>query len=191
MPEPSWSCSSCEMKTLRILTMRILKTSSFSSHHQNCNPCISSSLIPFPTEDNVECNVLVSCTSDKVSSYSHWMRNHCSLRVFQSDHVLRTSGISSQAAPDHDLVLQDHQGCYQSLHLRTQILPWPSVHVICHSSNRRDLSSQQAGTHECLASRGYQQGQVTCNQHALVSSVPEYQMRNQAISAISSPPHGR
>ena len=33
--------------------------------------------------------------------------------------------------------------------------------------------------------------QVTCNQHVLVSSMPEYQMRNQAISAISSPPHGR
>src|SRR3954465_12383095 len=191
MPEPSWSCSSCEMKTLRILMMKILRTSSFSSHHQNYNPCISSSLIPFPTEDNLECNVLVSCTCDKASSCSHWMRNHCSLRVFQSDHVLRTSGISSQAVLDHDSVLQGHQGCYQSLHLRIMILPWPSVHVICHSSNHRDLFFQQAGTHECLAFRGYQRVQVTCNQHALVSSVPEYQMRNQAISAISSPPHGR
>src|SRR4051812_37061290 len=116
MPEPSWSCSSCEMKTLRILTMKILRTSCFSSHHQNCNPCISSSLIPFPIEDNLECNVLVSCTCDKASSCSHWMRNHCSLRVFQSDHVLRTFGISSLA------VLQDHQGCYQSLRLRILIL---------------------------------------------------------------------
>src|SRR3954462_1896952 len=174
MPEPSWSCSSCETKTSRILMMKILMASSFSSHHQNCNPCIPSALIPFPTEDNLECNVLVSCTCDKASSYSHWMRNHCSLRVFQNDHVLRTSGISSQVVLDHDSVLQDHQGCYQSLHLRILILPWPSVHVICHSSNHRDLSFQQAGIHEYLPSRGYQRGQVTFNQHALVSSVPEY-----------------
>src|SRR3954471_6196209 len=145
MPEPSWSCSFCEMKILRILTMKILRTSSFSSHHQNCNPCISSSLIPFPVEDNLECSVQASCTCDKAFSCSHWMRNHCSLRVFQSDLVLRTFGISSRAVLDHDLVLQGRQGCYQSLHLRTQILPWPSVHVICHSSNHRDLSSQQAG----------------------------------------------
>src|SRR3954471_1155467 len=154
MPEPSWSCSFCEMKILRILTMKILKTSTFSSHHQNCNPCISSSLIPFPTEDNLECSVQVSCICDKASSCSHWMRNHCSLRVFQSDHVLRTSGISSRAVLAHGSVLQGHQGCYQSLHPRTQILPWPSVHVICHSSNHRDLSFQQARTHEYLASRG-------------------------------------
>ena len=151
MPEPSWSCSSCEMKTLRILMMTILRISSFSSHHQNCNPCISSSLIPFPTEDNLECSVLVSCICDKASSCSHWMRNHCSLRVFQSDHVLRTSGISSRAVLVPGSVLQHHQGCCQSLHLQTQKLPWPSVHVICHSSNHRDLSSQQAETHECLA----------------------------------------
>src|SRR4051812_6456645 len=127
MPEPSWSCSSCEMKTLRILMMKILKISSFSSHHRNCNPCISSSsLIPSPTEDNLECNVLASCTCDKASSCSRWMRNHCSLRVFQSDHVLRTSEISSQEVLDHDSVLQGHQGCYQSLRLRIQILLWPS-----------------------------------------------------------------
>ena len=29
---------------------KILMISYFSSHHQNCNPCISSSLIPFPTD---------------------------------------------------------------------------------------------------------------------------------------------
>ena len=170
--------------------MRILWISSFSSHHQNCNPCISSSLIPFPIEDNLECNVQVSCICDRASSCSHLMMNHCSLRVFQSDHALRTFG-TSRAVLTHGLVLQDHQGCYQSLHLRTQMLPWPSVHVIYHSSNHRDLSSQQAGTHECLASRGYQQDQVTFNQLALVSSMPEYQMRSQAISAVSSPPHGQ
>src|SRR3954471_23356217 len=102
MPEPSWSCSSCEMKILRILTMKILRTSSFSSHHQNCNPCISSSLIHFPTEYNLVCNVLISFTCDKASSCSHWMRNQCSWRVFQSNHVLRTSGISSLAVLDHD-----------------------------------------------------------------------------------------
>src|SRR3954468_19080317 len=112
MPEPSWSCSSCEMKTLRILMMKTLKTSSFSSHHQNCNPCISSSLIPFPTEDNLECSVQASCTCDKAFSFSHWTRNDCSLRVFQTDDVLRTSRISSQAVLDHDLVLKGHQGCY-------------------------------------------------------------------------------
>ena len=171
--------------------MKILWISSFSSHHQNCNPCISSSLIPFPTEDNLECSVQVSCICDKASSCSHWMRNHCSLRVFQSDHVLRTSGISSRAVLAHGSVLQGHQGCYQSLHLRTQILPCPSVHVICHSSNHRDLTLQQAGTHEYLASRGYQRDLVTCNQLAIESSVLEYQMRNQVISAISSPPHGQ
>src|SRR3954452_5273837 len=130
MPEPSWIYSSCETKTSRILMMKILRISSFSSHHQNCNPCISSSLIPFPTEDNLECNVLVSCTCDKASSCSHWMRNHCSLKVFQSDHVLRTSGISSQAVLDSDLVHQGRRGCYQSLRLWILILPWPSVHVI-------------------------------------------------------------
>ena len=119
------------------------------------------------------------------------MRNHCSLRIFQGDHVLRNFGTSSRAEPDHGSVLQDHQGCCQSLHLQTQKLPWPSVHVICHSSNHRDLSFQQAGTNEYLAFRGYQWDQVTCNQHVLVSSMPECQMRNQAISAISSPPHGR
>ena len=140
MPEPSWSCSSCEMKTLRILMMKILRISSFSSHHQNCNPCISYSLIPFPTEDNLECSVQVSCICDKASSCSHWMRNHCSLRIFQSDHVLRTFGISSRAVLVPGSVLQDHQGCCQSLHLQTQKLPWPSVHVICHSSNHRGLS---------------------------------------------------
>ena len=139
MPEPSWTCSSSEMKILRILMMKTLKISSSSWHHLNCNPCISSSLIPFPTKDNLERNVQVSCICDRASSCSHWMRNHCSLRVFQGDHVLRTFGTSSRAEPDHGSVLQDHQGCYQSLHLRTQILPWPSVHVICHSSNHRDL----------------------------------------------------
>src|SRR4051812_12633832 len=155
MPEPSWSCSSCEMKTLRILMMKILRISSFYSHHQNYNPCISSSLIPFPTKDNLECNVQVSYICDKASSSSHWMRNHCSLSVFQSDHVLRTSGISSRAVLVHGSVLQDHQGCCQSLHLQTQNLPWPLVHVIFHSSNHRDLSFPQAGTHEYLASREY------------------------------------
>src|SRR4051812_24005398 len=155
MPEPSWSCSSCERKTSRILMMKILRISSFSLHHQNCNPCIYSSLIPFPTEDNLECSVQVSCICDKAFSCSHWMRNHCSLRVFQSDHVLRTSGISSRAVLVHGSILQDHQGCCQSLHLQTQKLPWPSVHVICHSSNHRDLSFQQAGAHEYLASREY------------------------------------
>src|SRR3989337_3757624 len=163
MPEPSWSSSSCETKTSRILMMKILRISSFSSHHQNCNPCISSSLIPFPTEDNLECSVQVSCICDKALSCSHWTRNHCSLRVFQSDHVLRTSGISSRAVLVHGSVLQDHQGCCQSLHLQTQRLPWPSVHVICHRSNHRDLSSQQAGTHEYLASRGYQRDQGACD----------------------------
>ena len=191
MPEPSWSCSSCEMKTLRILMMKALKISSSSLHHQNCNPCISSSLIPYPTEDNFGCRDQVSCICGIAYSCSHWMRNHCSLRVFQNDHVLRTSGISSRAVLDHDSVLQGHQGCYQSLHLRTQILPWPLVHVICHSLNHRDLSFQQVGTHEYLASQGYQRDQVTCSLHVIVSSVQGCEMWNQAISAISSPPHGR
>ena len=155
MPWPSWSFSSFDMKALRILMMRILWISSFSSHHQNCNPCISSSLIPFPTEDNLECSDQASCICGIASSCSHWMRNHCSLRIFQSDHVLRTSEISSRAVLVHGSVLQDHQGCCQSLHLQTQKLPWPSVHVICHSLNHRDLSFTQAGTHEYLASRGY------------------------------------
>ena len=171
--------------------MKTLKISSSSSHHQNCNPCISSSLIPFTTEDNLECSDQVSCIFGIASSCSHWMRNHCSLRVFQSDHVLRIFGISSRAVLDHGSVLQDHKGCCQILLFQTQKLPWPSVHVICHSSNNRDLSFQQAGTHEYLASRGYQRDQVTCNQHVLESLVPEYQMKNRAISAISSPPHGR
>ena len=171
--------------------MKTLKISSSSLGHLNCNLCISSSLIPSPTEDSLECSDRVSCIYDKASSYSHWMRNHCSLRISQSDHVLRTSGISSRAVLAHGSVLQDHQGCYQNLHLQSQTLPWPSVHVIFQSSIHRDLSSQQVGTNEFLASRGYQQDQVTCNLHVLVSSVPECQMRNQAISAISSPPHGR
>ena len=162
MPEPSWSCSSCEMKTLRILMMKTLKISSSSWHHQNCNPCISSSLIPCPTEDNLKCSDQASCICGTTFSCSHWMRNRCSLRIFQSDNILRTSEISSRAVLVPGLVHQDHQGCYQSLHLQTQILPWPSKHVICHSSNHIDLSSQQARTHEYLASRGYQRDQVTC-----------------------------
>nr|AAN60078.1 unknown [Triticum aestivum] len=123
------------------------------------------------------------------------MRNlilrHHFLRIFQSDHALRTSGISSRVLLAPGSVLQDHQGCYQNPHLQIQILPWPSEHVIRHTSVHRDLSSQQAGTHECLASQGYQQDQVTCTLHVLVSSVQGCQMRNQAISAISSPLHGR
>ena len=133
MPGPSWSCSSCEMKTSRILMMKILTISS-SSRHQNCNPCISSSLIPFPTEDNLECSDQASCICGRASSCSHWMRNHCSLRVFQGDHVLRTSEISSRAMLTTGSVLQDHQGYYQNLHLQIQTLPWPSERVICHSS---------------------------------------------------------
>src|SRR3990170_7581655 len=109
MPEPFWSCSSCEMKTSRISTMRALKISSSSLSHQNCNPCISSSLIPFPTEDNLECSDQVSCICGIASSCSHWMRNHYSLRIFQSDHALRTSGISSRAVLAHGSILQDHQ----------------------------------------------------------------------------------
>src|SRR3989337_312052 len=116
------------MKTSRILMMKTLKiSSSSSSHHQNCNPCISSSLIPFPTEDNLECSDQVSCTCGIASSCSHWMRNQCSLRIFQSDHVLRTSEISSRAVLAPGSIRQDHQGCCQSLHLQTQKLPWPSV----------------------------------------------------------------
>ena len=160
MPEPSWSCSSCEMKTSRILMMKTLKISSSSLNHQNCNPCISSSLIPFPTEDSLECRDQVSCICGTVSSFSHRMRNqilrHHFLRIFQNDHALRTSGISSRALLAPGSVLQDHQGCYQNLHLQIQTLPWPSGRVICHSSDHRDLSSQQAGTHECLVSQGYQ-----------------------------------
>ena len=129
MPEPSWSCSSCEMKTSRILMMKTLKISSSSLSHQNCNPCISSSLIPFPTEDSLECSDRVSCICCIVSSYSHWMRNHYSLRIFQSDHILRTSEISSRAMLAPGSVLQDHQGCYQNLQLQIQRLPWPSGHV--------------------------------------------------------------
>src|SRR5215216_4090453 len=75
MLEPSLSCSSCEMSTLRILMKRTLKISSSSLSHQNCNPCISSSLIPFPTEDSLECSVQVSCICGKFSSCSHEMRN--------------------------------------------------------------------------------------------------------------------
>src|SRR5215216_3241790 len=100
MPEPSWSCSSSEMKTSRILMMRTLKISSSSLSPQNSNPCISSSLIPFPTEDNLECSDQVSCICGKFSSCTHGMRNlivhHHFLRIFQSDHVLRTSGISHE-----------------------------------------------------------------------------------------------
>src|SRR5215216_5559512 len=122
------------------------------------------------------------------------MRNlissHHLLKIFQSDHVLRTSRISSRALLAPGSVLQDHQGCYQSLLLQIQRLPWPSVHVIFHSLVRRDLSSQQVGTHEYLASRGYQHDQVTCSLHVLESSVQVYRMMNQEISAISSPPHG-
>ena len=76
--------------------MMILWISSSSWHHQNCNPCISSSSVPYPAEDNLECNDQVSCTCDIAFSCSHWMRNDCSLRIFQSDHVLRTSKISSE-----------------------------------------------------------------------------------------------
>ena len=171
--------------------MKILRISSFSLHHQSCNPCISSSLIPFPTEDNLECSVQVSCICDKASSCSHWMRNHCSLRVFQSDHVLRTSGISSRAVLAPGSIIQDHQGYYQNPHIQTQTQPWPSGHVVCHSSNHRDLSFQKARTREYLAFRGYRQDQETCSQPVLVSSDQEYQMRNQVISTVSSPPHGQ
>src|SRR3990170_4773636 len=195
MPEPFWSCSSCEMKTSRISTMRTLKISSSSLSHQNYNPCISSSLIPFPTEDNLECSDQVSCICGKFSFCSHGMRNliscHHFLRIYQSDHVLRTSRISSRALLAPGSVLQDHQGCYQNPLLQIQILPWLSERVICHSSAHRDLSSQQAGTHEYLAFRGYQRDQVTCSLHVPESSVLVYRTRNQVISAISLPPHGR
>ena len=40
-------------------------------------------------------------------------------------------------------ILQDHQGYYQNLHIQIQTRPWPSGHVVCHSSDHRDLSSQQ------------------------------------------------
>ena len=162
MSEPSWNFSSCGMKTLRILMMKTLKISSSSLSHQNCNPCISSSLIPFPTKDSLECSDQVSCISGTASSCSHGMRNHHFLRIFQNDHALRTSGISSRALLAPGSVLQDHEGCYQNLHLQIQTLPWPSGSVICHSSDHISLSSQQAGTHECLAFRGYQQDQATC-----------------------------
>ena len=174
--------------------MRTLKISSSSLSHQNCNLCISSSLIPSPIEDNQWCSDQVLCTCGMLSSCSHGMRNliscHHFLRIYQSNHVLRTSGISSRALLAPGSVLQDHQGCYQNPHLQIQILPWPSERVICHSSVHRDLSSQQVGTHECLASRGYQRDQVTCSLLILVSSVQGCRMRNQAISANSSPPHG-
>ena len=170
---------------------KILTISSSSSHHQNCNPCISSSSIPFPTEDNLEYNDQVSCICGTTFSYSHLMRNHCFLRIFQSDHVLRTSGISSRAVLAPGSILQDHQGYYQNLHIQIQTQPWPSGHVVCHSLNHRDLSFQQARTREYLAFRGYRQDQETCSQPVLVSSDPEYQMRNQAISTVSSPPHGQ
>ena len=160
---------------------KILTISSYSSHHQNYNPCISSSSIPFPTEDNLEYNDQVSCICGTAFSYSHLMRNHCFLRIFQSDHVLRTSGTSSRAMLAPGSILQDHQGCYQNPQLQTWILPWPSVHMIFRSSVHKDLSSQQAGTHEYLASRGYQRDQVTCSLHVIVSSAQECQMRNQAI----------
>ena len=141
--------------------MKTLKISSSSWHHQNCNPCISSSLIPCPTEDNLECSDQASCICGIAFSYSHLMRNHCFLRIFKSGHVLRTSGTSSRAVLAPGSILQDHQGYYQSPHIQTQTQPWPSGHVVCHSLVHRDLSSQQAGTHEYLAFRGYQRGQVT------------------------------
>src|SRR5215216_1093057 len=144
MPKPSWSCSSCETKTSWILMMRTLKISSSSLSHQNCNPCISSSLIPSPTKDNLECSDQVSCICGKFSSCSHGMRNliscHHFLRIYQSDHALRTSGISSRALLAPGSVLQDHQGYYQNPHLQIQRLPWPSERMICHSSVHRDVS---------------------------------------------------
>src|SRR3989337_3753117 len=112
------------MKTSRILMMKTLKVFSSSLSHPNCNPCISSSLIPFPTEDNLECSDQVSCICGKFSSCCHGMRNlipcHHFLRIYQSDHVLRTSGISSRALLAPGSVLQDHQGCYKSLLLQNQ-----------------------------------------------------------------------
>src|SRR4051812_47691904 len=104
------------MKTSRILMMKTLKISSSSLSHQNCNPCISSSLIPFPTKDNLECSDQVSCICGIVSSYSHWMMNHYSLKIFQNDHILRTSEIPSRAVLAPGSVLQDHQGYYQNLY---------------------------------------------------------------------------
>ena len=75
--------------------MKTLKISSSSLSHQNCNPCISSSLIPFPTEDSLERSVQVFRINGRVSSCNHGMRNliscHHLLRIYQSDHVLRTS----------------------------------------------------------------------------------------------------
>src|SRR3989337_1863605 len=145
MPEPFWNCSSCEMRSLKILTMRTLKISSFSSSRLNYHPCISSSLRPSPTEDNQLCSDQVSCICGKSSSCNRGMRNliscHHLLKIFQSDHVLRTSGISSLALLALGLVLQDYQGCYQNLLLQMRKLPWPSVPVIFHSLARRDLSS--------------------------------------------------
>ena len=144
--------------------MKTLMISSSSWHHQNYNPCISSSLIPCPIEDNLECSDQASCICGIAFSYSHLMRNHCFLRIFQSDHVLRTSGISSRAVLAPGSILQDHQGYYQSPHIQTQTQPCPSGNMVCHSSNHRDLSFQQAGTREYLAFRGYRQDQETCSQ---------------------------
>src|SRR3989337_1983379 len=158
MPEPFWNCSSCEIKSLKILTMMTLKISSFSSSRLNYHPCISSSLIPSPTEDNQLCSGQVSCICGKSSSCNRGMRNliscHHFLNIFQSDNVLRTIEISRRALLAPGLVLQDHQGCYQNLLLQMRKLPWPSERVIFHNLARRDLSSQLVGIHDCSASQG-------------------------------------